>query len=1083
MPKFPFHVELYALRFKLPMLCAGLIGTGMALASCQSTTVNEAKQIATEFKGSQLIVPPRGIQDVIALIRKETAQSRTKFEAWNETAAQIPPSGLKGRDLARFYAKRGEARDLLGHAKHAIADLQKSVEVASQADDANEFDKLAFQANYGFIEARVGNFAKGLEALQNAVISLRKLPASANPFVSGHRNARIAGFEGGYAAFSAIVGNLGNADEALARGRTALSKLQDSLQLAEDNNVILDSETIAGVLAMRSLNLAAEADVARFKGDLKQAERQAAEAIALAVGRKGEVTGFSNEQLGGIDIFAGGIFIEALRAQGRSVEALTHARDLVETAVDVHGRFSGRTFYALRALNNVLLDQARFKDAAELAAVADGLIEEAGADQSSLLAIAIGLQGAQALTGQRRWSEAARTFTNLAQILPQDDGSLRGLLIQDPARGLALLRAGELSAAVTAGAEHAEKMLSIYGPQHYRAVEAEAFRLVAQLSVKASSSDLRQLKDAIGGIFDRRRQRGALTPIDALRLEAIAEIYATQAMLEGGDTNLDLAFRLVEEIRSGELASTVASSAARNFAGTPELAELIRREQDLRQQSDAVFGALNQALSLPRQIRNDEEEARLRAQSQQVLSALEVLSSDIRSQYPNYDELIHPQPPTIAEAQGRLTEDESLLVVFDGEEKSILWAIPGDGSVHVAVTTIGRSDIKRRVDGLRRGLDLAEVRRVGDIPAFDLVAAHDLYREILHPVEAGWHGRSNLIVVAHGALGYLPFGLLPTKPMPDIVDNGLLFSGYRKVNWLAKEHSITSLPSTGSLVILRAQSRAVAAGSLKFLGFGDPLFNAKDAAIAKAAGAVQGQVASRGTVRFRSAPKTRGENSATVANLPRLPETADELRSIATSLKANPLTDVVLGLDANEGRVKSTNFKDIGILAFATHGLAVGDLDGLNQPALAFTPSALAGGNTREDGLLTMGEVLGLKLNADWVVLSACNTGAGDGIGAKAVSGLGRAFFYAGTRGLLVTNWPVETHSAKSLTTGLFERYAANPDIGSGKALQDTIRTMIQGDVRTHPTSGTPLFSYAHPVFWAPFTFVGDGGTAGRPAS
>lgn len=74
-----------------------------------------------------------------------------------------------------------------------------------------------------------------------------------------------------------------------------------------------------------------------------------------------------------------------------------------------------------------------------------------------------------------------------------------------------------------------------------------------------------------------------------------------------------------------------------------------------------------------------------------------------------------------------------------------------------------------------------------------------------------------------------------------------------------------------------------------------------------------------------------------------------------------------------------------------------------------------------------MGEILGLKLNADWVVLSACNTAAADGAGAEAVSGLGRAFFYAGARALLVSNWPVETTSAKALTTNLFKRQAKDP--------------------------------------------------------
>jgi CHAT domain-containing protein len=122
-----------------------------------------------------------------------------------------------------------------------------------------------------------------------------------------------------------------------------------------------------------------------------------------------------------------------------------------------------------------------------------------------------------------------------------------------------------------------------------------------------------------------------------------------------------------------------------------------------------------------------------------------------------------------------------------------------------------------------------------------------------------------------------------------------------------------------------------------------------------------------------------------------------------------------------------------------------------------------------------MGEVLGLKLNADWVVLSACNTASGEGAGAEAVSGLGRAFFYAGARALLVSNWPVETTAARLLTTDLFRRQAANPALGRAEALRQAELAMIDGD----PTGAGPrAFSYAHPIFWAPFSLVGDGGAS-----
>ena len=191
------------------------------------------------------------------------------------------------------------------------------------------------------------------------------------------------------------------------------------------------------------------------------------------------------------------------------------------------------------------------------------------------------------------------------------------------------------------------------------------------------------------------------------------------------------------------------------------------------------------------------------------------------------------------------------------------------------------------------------------------------------------------------------------------------------------------------------------------------------------------------------------------------------------------------------------DLSDRKVIVFATHGLVAGDLDGLAQPALALSAPDVA--KVEGDGLLTMGEIMGLKLDADWVVLSACNTGAGDGKGAEAVSGLGRAFFYAGARALLVSNWPVETNSARFLTTQLFKLQAGDQSLDRARALRRTmLRAIDDGGLRhggalaqrgvkvggKAPSGrtikpGELVYSYAHPILWAPFTLVGDpGGTA-----
>ena len=120
-------------------------------------------------------------------------------------------------------------------------------------------------------------------------------------------------------------------------------------------------------------------------------------------------------------------------------------------------------------------------------------------------------------------------------------------------------------------------------------------------------------------------------------------------------------------------------------------------------------------------------------------------------------------------------------------------------------------------------------------------------------------------------------------------------------------------------------------------------------------------------------------------------------------------------------------------------------------------------------------------LDSTFFELSRLDVAAGDpeittGDGAEAVSGLGRAFFYAGARALLVSNWPVHSQSATALTTGVFVAQAADPSLSRAEALRRSMLAMIDGGTYADPATGDALFSYVHPIFWAPFTLIGDGG-------
>ncbi|MCM0019559.1 MAG: CHAT domain-containing protein, partial [Tagaea sp.] len=567
------------------------------------------------------------------------------------------------------------------------------------------------------------------------------------------------------------------------------------------------------------------------------------------------------------------------------------------------------------------------------------------------------------------------------------------------------------------------------------------------------------------------------------RLKMIFEAAMGALARSGRPGAAEDAFRLADAVRGQGVQRALAQSSARAAAADPALAELVRNEQDTQKQVGALQGLLTNVLA---SAERDENAVRaLRTQIDSLRSARAALRLEIERRFPSYAQLIDPRPATIEETRRSLRPGEALIATYVGRDRTFVWAVPQAGAVAFAAVDKGQRAIAETVATLRKSLD-PNAATLGDIPAFDVGLAHALYNDLLKPVEAGFANAESLLVVPHDALGQLPFGVLVTQASPLRAERQgeALFAAYKDVPFLIRKAAITQLPSVAALATLRGLP-VPPANRRAFVGFGDPWFSREQAAEVRTQTA---QLQTRGAglqtrglplVR-RNAPATQNVDSAELGMLPRLPDTADEVRGIALALNADP-SDVILGAQANERNVKGMDISNRRVVMFATHGLIPGDLNGLTQPALALSAPDVA--DVDGDGLLTLDEVLALKLNADWVVLSACNTATGDGAGAEAVSGLGRAFFYAGTRALLVSNWPVETTSARELTTDLFARQARDPGLARAQALRQAMTGLIDGPGAIDPASRATVFAYSHPIFWAPFSLVGDGGGNPRQTS
>ena len=741
---------------------------------------------------------------------------------------------------------------------------------------------------------------------------------------------------------------------------------------------------------------------------------------------------------------------------------------------------------ALSHLIPTISEQGRHEEVEPLARATLEIYDVIGAPADSYNRLQTRRWLAESLLAQGRWEEALTEYEAIGTALAGDPGLLEGAFGHDLGWPLALLRVGRADEAAGLAQRAMDRNARLLGPKHYNTAEASAVLAMALAATGDHGAARELFAESVPILLSRSRQSTGEEVTRAmrdLRLGHILEAYiGLLAALHGaaGDAEDQArlaaeAFRLAEAARGRNVQRALAASSTRAAVRDPALADLIRQEQDAQKQIAALNGLLVNMMAAPDDQRDPAAVLALRTRIDGLRDTRAAFAEQIEDAFPEYAELMSPRPATIAEVQANLSAGEALIATFVGEDGTYVWAIPKAGPVAFTAAPISARDLSLQVAILRGEVD-SGARTLDEVPAFDVAWAYDLYAALLEPVKGGWWDAESLFVVAHGPLGYLPFSVLPTGPVEAVADTVPAFAGYRDIPWLARTHAVTVLPSVASLQSLRAlgpgdpSRRALA-------GFGDPFFTFAQAEAAAGAGDT---LASRGfsgagvELALREAPDVADMSSAQLAILPRLPDTRAEVESIALALDADLSQDVFLGREANEQRVKTMDLSDRRVLVFATHGLVPGDLDGLTQPALALSAPEVA--DVDGDGLLTMGEILGLELNADWVVLSACNTGSGDGAGAEAVSGLGRAFFYAGTRALLVSNWPVHSISAKALTTDLFRRQGADPSLGRAEALRQAMLGVMDGPGYIDQGTGRTMFTYAHPMFWAPFSVVGDGG-------
>jgi CHAT domain-containing protein len=1043
-----------------------LVACALALLGCaasQPLSLEEAREVAITTTAQGFAPPPRSIGDITAILDQQKPD-QARAEAMRRAAEAEPPPDTTGAALARFLIDRAVAAGELGRTKQAAADAAEAERIL-RAEGGDLANVLLVRSS---LEIGSGRLRRAIE--------LREERLQLNQRQIG----RVLADNGILASFYARAGDFETAEARLAEAQRLLERAAVAAGGVRAPDAPPPQVAQAYWENWSFAVAEGRASVAEARGDLAEAEKYGREALRFrrldlekAALTPGGPPVVQRERI--IDMVRLRL-ASVIAREGRLTEAEVEARQALLSRLQKVGRASTDTAAAVAILARIILDEGRLAEAETLARLAVDILESLGVDPtSSTLRRARAALGS-VLVAQERWSDAAAVF-DVVRATAENEPAARPLAIfgiEDAAIAWTMTsRAGQAVAVLNRLVAARQGRL---GDKSELLAEARGLLGFAQAHAGQSQAALENLRAAVPVLLQRSRagEEDAVPTMRALRNRLIFEAY--MGALAGTQAGAAEAFRVADALRGQGIERAMAQSGARAAANDPALAELARQEQDARKQASALEALLADALSVPADQQDPAALARVRSEVDKLRAARSRLRAEIDRRFPKYAQLIDPRPATIEEARATLRPGEALVSLYLADDRSYVWAIPKEGPLSFAAVPLRRAEVERDVATLRQALD-PKAETLAQIPAFDVGLAHRLYAALLAPVAPGWQAARSLLVVPHGALGELPFALLVTEAASAPADRPgeAMFASYRSVPFLVRKAAITQLPSVAALTTLRALPPG-AASRRSFAGFGDPWFNqrqAREAHNESRAGEVQVAMATRGAIRLRAAPATETLGSATLSQLPRLPDTAEEVQQVALALKASPDADTFIGARASEHRVRTMNLADRRVIMFATHGLVPGDLDGLQQPALALSAPTVAD-DADGDGLLTMDKILGLKLDADWIVLSACNTASGDGAGAEAVSGLGRAFFYAGARSLLVTNWPVETTSARLLTTHVFRRQAEDAALSRAEALRGAMLDLIDGPGLTQ--GSRTLFSYAHPIFWAPFSLIGDGG-------
>ncbi len=573
----------------------------------------------------------------------------------------------------------------------------------------------------------------------------------------------------------------------------------------------------------------------------------------------------------------------------------------------------------------------------------------------------------------------------------------------------------------------------------------KAISLLASNDYKESTKFLSKISKEVKKEYTSELYDSNLTPVH--KIDDIIEGYLNASYVSKNEKFLSDSYKTIQVVSNSITAKDIKKSLKTKKFDDQEANKLIeqyqklqiekvsfvsKKEFDLSSVSESTYQELGE-FDVTRSIEIDKE--------------LKNLEKKIKTKAPSYFKKIKPEGATLKEIQKNLNLNQALVEYFFFKDRFFILLIKKDKFEIIKIDEKIKN-LENSAEALRKSININDD---GGLNKFDTLEGFKLYEKIFLPIQSYLNSETEIIIIPNKFLKNVPLHLFPTNKADKCLDCS-------NVNWLMDKYDFVYVPNA-EFFSLNKPSNILSKIKIKtnndfFLGIGNPNLEIKKEINTK-----------KITKRIDKLSKiiNRGsfiKETDEIKNIYGLVDgSQEELETIQNYLKPAK-SKLLLWDDANEDKIKDLNLKNFKIIHFATHGELAGTIEGQNEPFLVLTPPNV--GTKKNDGLLTMSEIMNLENNAELVILSACNTAGGNIKQSEGFSGLARAFLFSGSKSVLVSNWYVETFAAMELTTGMMKEINNNSKITTSKALSLSMKSFIKNNDKK-----------SHPFYWAPFVIVG----------